>query len=175
MGVLGIFNSFGGRLPIHSSLVTLLVFKVKARSFMFNVQLYLFHWDLGYCIRWETRFHLFFWPHLKAGFQSFFLTWRSTFSHGLLYLPYFFRFSGLPCYCITGWRILINFHFEARRRVVRIRFVQRNAEETKCEHWRYVRVKIMQYGKKYFFAVMNTLWAKVKVSPENLTFCSDYK
>ena len=30
--------------------------------------------------------------------------------------------------------ILINFHFEARRRVIRIRLLERNADETKCEH-----------------------------------------
>ena len=30
------------------------------------------------------------------------------------------RLSGLPCNCMTGWRIRINFHFEAARSVVRI-------------------------------------------------------
>ena len=30
--------------------------------------------------------------------------------------------------------ILINFHFEARRRVIRIRLLERHADETKCEY-----------------------------------------
>ena len=55
-------------------------------------------------------------------FLAVFGIWRSNFSPGLSLLQYLYvsRLSGLPYSCRTGWRILMNFHSEARRSVVRI-------------------------------------------------------